>query len=302
MISVSENLRHNDLDNLITEESLDKNEGEYPHKEDIRVLWHCARVFEKKRMEKRESFGLRPEQTNRVDFNFYVSEDGVVTIERRKRTAPLDRIVAEFMIFANSTWGKLLHDHGIPGIYRSQGAGGGSWMNRMQVKMVTHAAPHQGLGVDQYAWSTSPLRRYTDLVNQWQILACIDYGVAAPLSAPFKPKDASLFAIVSAFDSAYSAYGEFQSKMERYWCLRWLTQNHVRQAEAVVIRDEMIRLVDIPLTISMPGMPLLARGTQVRIDLIRWDEVDLSVEARFLDISADAVTERLDDGEEEAAE
>ena len=175
-------------------------------------------------------------------------------------------------------------------------------MNRMQVKMVTHAAPHQGLGVDQYAWSTSPLRRYTDLVNQWQILACIDYGVAAPLSAPFKPKDASLFAIVSAFDSAYSAYGEFQSKMERYWCLRWLTQNHVRQAEAVVIRDEMIRLVDIPLTISMPGMPLLARGTQVRIDLIRWDEVDLSVEARFLDISADAVTERLDDGEEEAAE
>lgn len=302
MISVSENLRHNDLDHLITEESLDKNEGEYPHKEDIGVLWHCARVFEKKRMDKRESFGLRPEQTNRVDFNFYVSDDGIVTIERRKRTAPLDRIVAEFMIFANSTWGKLLHEHGIPGIYRSQGAGGGSWMNRMQVKMVTHAAPHQGLGVDQYAWSTSPLRRYTDLVNQWQILACIDYGVAAPLSAPFKPKDASLFAIVSAFDSAYSAYGEFQSKMERYWCLRWLTQNHVRQTEAVVIRDEMIRLVDIPLTIPMPGMPLLARGTQVKIDLIRWDEVDLSVEARFLDVSADASAERLDEGEEEITE
>ena len=302
MIRVSENLRHNDLDRLITEDSLARNEGDYPHKEDIGILWRCARVFEKKRMEKREAFGLRPEQTNRVDFNFYVGDDGKVTIERRKRTAPLDKIVAEFMIFANSTWGKLLSEHGIPGIYRSQGTGNGGWMSRMQVKMVTHAAPHQGLGVDQYAWSTSPLRRYTDLVNQWQILACVNYGVAAPLSAPFRPKDASLFAIVSAFDAAYSAYGEFQSKMERYWCLRWLAQNDIRQTEAVVIREEMIRLVDIPLTIPMPGMRALARGTQVKVDLLRWDEVDLSVEARFLDVSADASEDELSESEEEIAE
>lgn len=302
MIRVSENLRHNDLDHLITEASLAKNEGDYPHKDDIRVLWCCSRVFEKTRMEKREAFGLRPEQSNRVDFNFYVSDDGIVTIERRKRTAPLDKIVAEFMIFANSTWGKLLNEHGVPGIYRSQGSGHGSWMNRMQVKMVTHAAPHQGLGVDQYAWSTSPLRRYTDLVNQWQILACINYGVAAPLSAPFRSKDAGLFAIVSAFDAAYSAYNEFQSKMERYWCLRWLTQNNVHQVEAVVIRDEVIRLVDIPLTIPMPGMQILARGTQVKIDLIRWDEVDLSVEARLVDVFAETTEEELGTNEEEMTE
>ena len=210
--------------------------------------------------------------------------------------------MAELMIFANSTWGKLLHEHGIPGIYRSQGGGSGSWLNRMQVKMVTHAAPHQGLGVDQYAWCTSPLRRYTDLVNQWQILACVNYGVTAPLSAPFKPKDANLFAIVSAFDSVYNAYGEFQSKMERYWCLRWLSQNNVKQTEAVVIRDEMLRLVDIPLTIAMPGMRPLARGTQVRIDLIRWDEIDLSVEARLLDVTENVDETASDENEEELSE
>ena len=62
MIRVAENLRHNDLDSLITVESLEKGEGEYPHKDDIAVLWHCSQVFEKKRMEKRESFGLKPEQ------------------------------------------------------------------------------------------------------------------------------------------------------------------------------------------------------------------------------------------------
>jgi exoribonuclease-2 len=296
-VPIAANLRHNDLDALVTEENLAAGAGEYPHKADIAVLWRWAQVLEKGRMAKRESFGLKPEQTNRVDFNFYV-EEGVVSIVRRKRGAPLDKIVAELMIFANSSWGRLMHEHGVPGIYRSQGAGSGGWAARMQVRMLTHAAPHQGLGVDQYAWSTSPLRRYTDLVNQWQILACVEHGVTAPLAAPFKPKDADLFAIVSAFDSAYSAYADFQSNMERYWCLRWLAQQDARQVDAVVLKDEILRLVDIPLVIKLPGMPQLARGAQVRLDLPHWDEIDLTIEARLLEIVATATAEPLAEDDE----
>jgi exoribonuclease-2 len=179
-------------------------------------------------MKKREGFGLKPEQNNRVDFNFYVDDD-VVSVLRRKRGAPLDKIVAELMIFANSTWGKLMHDCGVPGIYRTQGAGAGGWAAKMQVRMVTHAAPHQGLGVDQYAWSTSPLRRYTDLVNQWQILACAEKGVTAPLVAPFKPRDANLFAIVSAFDAAYAAYNEHQQTWSATGaCAGWASRMRAR--------------------------------------------------------------------------
>ena len=282
-VPIARNLRHNDLDEMVSEEHLAAGTGEYEHKADIAVLWQWALVLERGRMAKREGFGLRPEQNNRVDFNFYV-EDDVVTIARRRRGAPLDKIVAELMIFANSSWGKLLHEHGVPGIYRSQGGGSGGWAAKMQVRMVTHAAPHQGLGVDQYAWSTSPLRRYPDLVNQWQILACVEHGVTAPLVAPFKPRDADLFAIVSQFDAAYAAYADFQSEMERYWCLRWLSQAAARQVDAVVLKDEVLRLTDIPLIIRLPGMPSLARGAAVRLDLLHWDEVDLSVEARLLEV------------------
>lgn len=284
-VPIAANLRHNDLDELVTEESLANGAGDYPHKADIALLWQWVQKLEQGRMAKREGFGLKPEQTNRVDFNFYVEND-IVTITRRKRGAPLDKIVAELMIFANSSWGKMMHDHGVPGIYRSQGGGGGGWAAKMQVRMVTHAAPHQGLGVDQYAWSTSPLRRYTDLVNQWQILACIEHGVTAPLVAPFKPKDADLFAVVSAFDAAYSAYADFQSSMERYWCLRWLAQEGARHVDAVVLKDEVLRLVDIPLIIRLAGMPQMARGTEVKLDLIRWDEVDLTVEARLIEVAS----------------
>ncbi len=297
LVPIAANLRHNDLDDQVTEESLEQGLGDYPYKDDLSCLWQWVQVLEQARMAKRESFGLKPEQTNRVDFNFYV-EDDIVTITRRKRGAPLDKIVAELAIFANSSWGKLLRDHGVPGIYRAQGQGGGGWASRMQVRMLTHAAPHQGLGVDQYSWSTSPLRRYTDLVNQWQIIACAQHGITAPLVAPFKPKDADLFAIISAFDSAYGAYAEFQSSMERYWCLRWLAQQDVRRVEAVVLKEDILRLLEIPLVIKMPGLPVLARGTQVTLDILSWDEVDLSVEARLVQVSSDHEQVMMEDDPE----
>src|SRR5690606_1910 len=64
--------------------------------------------------------------------------------------------------------------------------------------------------------------------------------------------------------------------------------------EATVLKDEIVRLMDIPLVIKMPGMPQVARGAQVGLDLLRWDEVDLSVEARLLDVMqhADAGSEQ----------
>lgn len=297
-VPIKRNLRLNDLDAVVTEEALNGGSGEYEHKEELGLLWQWALQLEAGRMKKREAFGLKPEQANRVDFNFYV-EDDVVTIVRRKRGAPLDKIVAELMIFANSTWGKLLHDSGVPGIYRSQGPGAGGWNAKIQVRMVTHAAPHQGLGVDQYAWSTSPLRRYTDLVNQWQILACASNGVTAPLVAPFKHRDATLFSIVSAFDAAYAAYNDFQQNMERYWCLRWLGQEGVRQTDAVVLKEEIVRLVEIPLVVRLAGMPPVARGAQVKLDILRWDEVDLTLEARLLEVAEVAPDAALELEEEE---
>ena len=258
---MADNLRHDDLEPYFNEDTLETDSG-HAYWARLRFLHQLAEAREKARGK------YDPTRPPQVDYNFYVEND-VVSVVRRKRGAPLDKIVAELMIFANSTWGKLMHDHGVPGIYRSQGRGVGGWNAKMQVRMLTHAAPHEGLGVDQYAWSTSPLRRYTDLVNQWQILAVAEKGVMAPLVAPFKHKDANLFAIVSAFDAAYAAYADFQANMERYWCLRWLGQEDKHQVEAVVLKDEVLRLTDIPLVIRLPGMPSAPRGAAVKLDVIR---------------------------------
>ena len=196
-----------------------------------------------------------------------------VSIRTRQRGAPLDLIVAETMILANSTWGEWLSQHGVPGIYRSQA----SMAPGVKVRMGTKALPHAGLGVKSYAWSTSPLRRYTDLVNQWQIIACVKNGMTAALVAPFKPKDAALFSIISGFDAAYSAYNGFQAGIERYWTLKYLQQNSITELTATFFNDNLVRADDLPLVLPAVGAQGLPRGARVRIKLGEIDEITLDV-------------------------
>ena len=196
----------------------------------------------------------------------------------RRRNAPLDRLVAEYMILTNNLWGGLLAKHGVPGIYRSQQAG--------RVRMSTHALPHEAIGVPQYAWSTSPLRRYVDLVNQWQILATAEHGVSARLVAPFKPKDADLFAIIGAFDSQYAAWSDYQSSMERYWCMRWLRQQGMHTVQATVLRDDLVRLDCAPLVTRVPALPELERGQLVTLDILGFDELALELDCRLREVAA----------------
>ena len=87
----------------------------------------------------------------------------------------------------------------------------------------------------QYAWCTSPLRRYVDLLNQGQLIACARFGKTALLQAPFKPRDPLLFAIVESFEDTYKAYATHQSALERYWTLRYLAQEGLDTFDASVL-------------------------------------------------------------------
>jgi exoribonuclease II len=304
-VFIKHNLRHNTLDELVTEDTLAAGTGDYPHKDDIAVLWPLAQALFEKRQVARAGYGLKREVQRNTDFNFYV-EGEHVTITPRRRGSPLDLIVSELAILANSTWGAFLHDHSVPGIYRSQRAFGvpsGPKRTRMQ----TSAAPHEGLGVAQYAWSTSPLRRYVDLVNQWQLLACVQHGVTAKLAAPFKPKDADLYAVVQGFDDTYGAYADHQRRMEYFWCLRWITQEGRRQVAATVVKGDLVRLEEVPLLLHVPALGVHARGTRVMLDVMSVDELTVEASVRLLSVldapvvsSGDAADDEDETGDESA--
>ena len=283
LVPIAVNLRHDRLDDVITEASLvGQAQADYPFATELAFAFRLARHLKAGR----EKVRGRPEMTGRPDYTFRLESttggepDGSeqVAITARQRGAPLDLIVSEAMILANSTWGSWLAEHGVPGIYRSQAA----LAPGIKVRMGTKAQPHAGLGVPAYAWSTSPLRRYVDLVNQWQIIACARHGRTAALAAPFKPRDASLMAIVSNFDAAYTAYNGFQSTIERFWTLRWLQQQAVQQLDAAMLHDGLVRALALPLVFRVAGTEGLARGTHVRVRVEGCDLLTLEVHARLL--------------------
>ena len=291
LVPIAANLRHDVLDSTFNEAFFDATNTEAAS---AHIDWATELIYLHKLAKylksQREIARGKPENFNRPDYNFKLSNPSgqepqgneQVSITTRQRGAPLDLIVAEAMILANSTWGNWLAEHGVPGIYRSQA----SLAPGVKVRMGTKALPHAGLGVKSYAWSTSPLRRYTDLVNQWQIIACAKNGRTAALVAPFKPKDAELFSIISGFDAAYSAYNGYQNGIERYWTLKYLQQNGITELVATAFKDNLVRADELPLVLPATGALGLPRGAKVRIKLGEIDEITLDITG--------AVVERLD--------
>jgi len=230
---------------------------------ELRALWRFAQHLSAQRGKN---------DVNRIDFSFDVDwdggPDGRVTIRPRARGSPLDKLIAELMIHVNNSWGRLLAEGNAAGLYRVQAGG--------KVKMSTRPGEHQGLGLMHYLWSSSPLRRYSDLVNQRQLLALL-----ADERPPYTETDAELFAALSDFEATYSQYAELQTRMEHYWCLRWLLQEEVTETTASVIRENLVRFDHLPLIQRLADLPPQPPDTPVRVAIGRIDLLNATLECRF---------------------
>ena len=260
LVRIAANLRHDTLETQFNEEQLATGQVDHRFGEQLVVLWRLATKLERSR-------GKDEPAIARADYNFYVDDDRVSIVERR-RGSPIDKVVSELMILVNTEWGRQLAENEIPALYRAQAGG--------KVKMSTVPAPHQGLGVPQYIWASSPLRRYADLVNQRQLLSLISNEAPA-----YPPRDERLLVILRDFELAYDAYAEFQRGMERYWCLRWLIQEGVVLTGADVLREELVRIDRIPLVVRVPSMPPSAPGSRVELAVSDIDLLELTLRCEF---------------------
>ncbi len=296
LVHIEKNLRLDDLEHRISEEALADQASDLPYQKELSILWALARQLHSRRQEQRAQNGLRIETLGVTDpnalardFHFRFSADRqTVEIEPRIRGSILDSIVAECMILCNRIWGQLLADHGLPALFRTQ-KGWGPQRTRMQ----TTPGPHEGLGVDFYAWCTSPLRRYADLVNQWQLIALTKNGVTAKMVAPFVPKDATLMGIAADFENVYQQYGEHQDKIEKYWCLRWINQKILPTSLYVRhLKEGMARVEQIPLHLPIPELSSRPRMTRAKIEVMDIDLLQLTAVTRLLEV--DEILETVD--------
>jgi exoribonuclease II len=262
-IRIADNLRHDTLEPVFNAAALARGAIDHPQGVALAWLWQFSGHLLTARK------GDAPRGEDRPEFVFRV-DDGRVSITRRQRGTPIDQVVAELMILANSTWAGELHRDGQCGLFRVQSGG--------KVRTSTAAGPHDGLGVAQYMWASSPLRRYTDLVNQRQLIAR-----ARGEPPVYQAKDTALLAAMRDFEAAYEIYGEYQRTMERYWSLRWLLQEQVAAVSGTVLmRENLLRLDAVPLVQRVPSLPAtVTAGARVELAVGAVDLLDLTVELEF---------------------
>jgi len=303
---MAHNVRLGDIEHLINETTIDDlTRDDIHYRQELSVLWRATQHLHAQRQKARVAQGQREEKLGPPepdalprDFNFTIQNaDGEALtaeallqsnlndqhwqafITSRQRGSVIDSIVAEWMIFCNHTWGSLLAQHELPAIYRAQ-QGWGAQRTRMQ----TTPCRHEGLGVENYAWCTSPLRRYADLVNQWQLISYIQQGVMAKLAAPFVGKDTKIMALCAEFDNTYNAYNAYQQTAEKYWCLKWIaTQGLPWTCVVRVMKEGMVRIEPIPLRLFVPELMQAARGSRVKVEIISIDLLMLTASVRVLE-------------------
>lgn len=116
-----------------------------------------------------------------------IDEDSNITIEKNHMNSVAHKTNSEFMILMNRMAGKFLKDNRVPGIFRSQPEAisedarshdENDPLYAIHVVKYLRAprvgldpGPHLSLGIDVYAQATSPIRRYTDLLIQRQIVS-----------------------------------------------------------------------------------------------------------------------------------
>lgn len=238
-VNIAENLRIQAIEpHFNAETGLDEaGEMMFAHHQDLIWFYQFAIALQKARGK------YEPDRAPQYDYSIELDEEGNVSVVRRERGSPIDTLVSEMMILANSTWAQMLDENELPGLFRVQPAG--------KVRMSTKSEPHIGMGVQHYGWFTSPLRRAADYINQKQLISLID-DTAEPL---YQNSDAELFAALRDFDAAYTAYADFQRQMEAYWSLVYLQQQGMSELTATILKEDLVRIEGLPLVTRATGIP-----------------------------------------------
>ena len=273
-VNIAENLRIQTIEpHFNAETGLDEaGEMMFAHHQDLIWFYQFAIALQKARGK------YEPDRAPQYDYSIELDEEGKVSVVRRERGSPIDMLVSEMMILANSTWAQMLHDNDLPGLFRVQPAG--------KVRMSTKSEPHIGMGVQHYGWFTSPLRRAADYINQKQLLSLID-DTAEPL---FRQSDAELFAALRDFDTAYAAYADFQRQMEAYWSLVYLQQQGTSELTATILKEDLVRIEGLPLVTRATGIPFDALPkSQVLLKITELDPEKQFIALNYVKAVAPAV-------------
>jgi exoribonuclease II len=166
-----------------------------------------------------------------------ISDPGHIRLSQVVRSGPVYQLVEELAILYNREAGRYCRDQRLPGIYRVQPPPrrvGESFDDGMEIHMAARFSTlgdgHAGLACDRYIQTTSPIRRFPDLVMQRQI------AIHAAEGRVSFPKRALLDEWAERADARLATYDEVSRRIANDWKRRYLLQNPSRIYDGVARR------------------------------------------------------------------
>lgn len=226
-----------------------------PYKEVLDITYELGLSLQQKRIAQGAVIIKRP------DPKIVLSEvDGEVRVDLLTHRAPdlAPMMVGELMVLLNSQLAIKAVECSLPLIYRTQHVTlpkdyAGIWDAPEDIARIVKALPpasiegtnkpHAGLGLDAYATISSPLRRYTDLFNQGQVVSYL--RSAKPLFT--QEQLLSMLPLITARSESATLV---QKQRPRYWKLLYFKQQGDKKWYEAVISDENDAFVTVCLQVE----------------------------------------------------
>ncbi len=174
-------------------------------------------------------------------------KDGEIQLSLIDPDSPSRLIISELMVLYNSLASTLASDNGIPFIYRSQKkpekeipelpAEGYDHFAAFKLfsamdPSITGLEPsaHFGLGLDSYSQASSPIRRYSDLLNQRQLGSFLR-------NEAFTYRPETLAEAMEGISSAERITRNLERKINRLFTLRYLLKSKKKEFDLVILQN-----------------------------------------------------------------
>jgi len=177
------------------------------------------------------------------ELKFSLDDKGRVAKRINRMNSIPHMIIAELMILTNNLTAKYLNEHNLPSIFRVQKDEVPKEARDydindplFSIRVVKHLRPsvistnpgkHKSLGLDGYVQSTSPIRRYSDVVVQRQLI-----GIIGGNEWIYDGKE--LFDIITRIGNGFGERRLLQTNRKKYWLYRYFQENNEENISGIV--------------------------------------------------------------------
>ena len=260
-IKVAKNLNYPDC-----EAALDGEENAAsPFVESLRL----AAAMSDRRLASRVEHGAVIIERPEIDFELE-GEGADITVKLRPYPAAprAQLLVAELMVVANAVLAEWAVKNDVPLLFRTQDVAvpreyAGVWKSAPDIARVVRILvaasldvvprPHAGMGLSAYSPVTSPLRRFTDLVNEAQLLSVLTRG-----SVRWSREELS--DMLMHLSIRLEAAGQVQRFRPRYWKYLYIQQQARAHGDECCWKAEVAEENDMWVSVSLPEVQLGLRG------------------------------------------